>query len=117
MAYETAFAGGVYVSAGDVNADGKAEIITGPGFGRAPQVRAFNTTGTVLADFGAFDPLFIGGVRVGSLDSNGDGRADYVVGAGPTGGPNVRVFDGFSQNVLDNFFAYDGSFRGGIFVG
>jgi hypothetical protein len=63
------------------------------------------------------DPLFTGGVRVGSLDSNDDGRADYVVGVGPTGRPNVRVLDGLSLAILDNFLAYNGSFRGGIFVG
>ena len=67
------------------------------------------------------DPAFSGGVRVASVDANQDGRADVIVGAGKGGGPNVKVIDGLGiinhqSNVLDEFFAYDMTFSGGIFV-
>ncbi len=38
-----------------------------------------------------------------------------VTGAGAGGGPHVRVFD-YQGNVLNQFFAYDKNFRGGVAV-
>jgi hypothetical protein len=56
-------------------------------------------------------------VRVAAGDVNGDGRADIITGAGPGGGPHVRVFDGATLAELDSFFAYNPLFGGGVFVG
>ncbi len=118
FAYNAAFHGGVYVGAGDVNGDGRADIITGPGTGGGPEVRVFSGKDTaLLQDFFAYDPGFIGGVRVASMDLSTDGQADIITGVGSGGGPHVKVFDGGSGGVLRSFFAYDPSFTGGIFVG
>jgi hypothetical protein len=70
FAYDPGFTGGVFVAAGDVDGDGRADVITGTGTGGAAHVRVFNgTTGTQLglpgASFFAYDPGFIGGVFVG----------------------------------------------------
>ncbi len=63
---------------------------------------------------------FRGGVRVATGDINGDGTEDMVVAAGPGGGPHVKVYSGKLPQLLNNqvgsFFAFDGSFRGGINV-
>ncbi len=56
-------------------------------------------------------------MRVGAADVNGDGRADLLTTAGPGTGPIARAFDGASLAVLDNFYAYDYQFQGGVFVG
>src|SRR5204863_7714922 len=65
MAYDAAFTGGVYVAAGDVNGDGKADIVTGVGVGGGPHVKAFSgADGSVLASFMAYDANFLGGVYV-----------------------------------------------------
>ena len=95
-AYDPAFRGGVRVAAGDVTGDGVAEIITGAGPGGGPHVRAFNVAGgglTEVAGFYAYDPAFQGGVNVAAADLTGDGVADIMTGAGPGGGPHVRVLD------------------------
>ncbi len=88
------FAGGVWVAAGDVNADGYSDIITGADAGGGPHVRVFDgRTGAELVGFFATIPSFTGGVRVAAGDVNGDERADVIAGLGP-GGSALQVFDG-----------------------
>jgi hypothetical protein len=116
-AFDAGFAGGVTVAAGDVNGDGKADVIVGAGPGGGPHVKVFDgVTGTELRNFDAFEATFLGGVSVAAGDVNGDGHADLVVGAGPGGGPHVRVFDGLSGGELHNFDAFDAQFLGGVTV-
>jgi cyclophilin family peptidyl-prolyl cis-trans isomerase len=116
-AYDAGFHGGVYVATGDVNGDGVADIVTGPGEGGGPQVKVFSgTDGSLLETFMAYDPAFTGGVRVAVGDVNGDGRADIITAAGPGGGAHVKVFSGKDGSLLESFLAYDPTFTGGAFV-
>jgi hypothetical protein len=120
FAYAPGFTGGVFVAAGDTNGDGRADIITGAGAGGGPQVKVFdgNNLTNLLASFFAYDPGFAGGVSVAADDVNGDGKADILTGAGPGGGPQVKAYDGSHlANLLDNFFAFDPAYLGGVFVG
>jgi len=71
----------------------------------------------VLKSFFAYNLDFTGRVRVGSADLNGDGRSEIITGAGPRGGPQVGVFDGLTNKVLQDSFEYDPTFLGGVFVG
>jgi ELWxxDGT repeat protein len=117
FAYLPGFTGGVSVAAGDVNGDGKADIVTGAGIGGGPHVRVFDGgTGAELLGFFAFDPGLRDGVLVAAGDVTGDGRADIITGAGPGGGPHVKVFDGGTGAEVRSFFAYDPGLRAGVFV-
>jgi hypothetical protein len=99
--------GGVRVAAGDINGDGRAEIITGAGPGGGPEVRAFSFKNPVpIRDFFAFPPNFMGGVFVASIDVNGDLIDDIIVGAGAGGLPQVNVFNGGTTALLSAFFAF-----------
>jgi len=125
MAYAGNFTGGVYVAAADLNADGKAEIITGAGPGGGPHVRAFNANGTKMTGqigdgFYAYGANFAGGVRVAAGYFNNSGIATIVTGAGPGGGPHVREF-GVDANPVagqagSGWYAYGPEFAGGVFV-
>ena len=117
FAYDSTFTGGVFVASGDVNHDGYADIITGAGENGGPHVKVFDgKTGTLLYSFFAYSPTFTGGVRVASGDVNGDGFAEIITAAGPTGGPHVRVLSGANLAELQSFFAFAPTFTGGVFV-
>jgi len=116
LPYDAAFTGGVFVAAGDIDGDGRADLITGTDNSGAASghVKVFDgLTGDVIQSFLPF-PGFSGGVRVAAGDINGDGRADIITGAGPGGGL-VKAYDGQSLAELSSFLPY-GSFTGGVFV-
>jgi hypothetical protein len=129
-AYDTNFLSGVFVAVADLNGDNIADIITSPDEGGGPHVRAFSGADlTELFSFPAYDPGFLGGVRIAAADVTGDGIPDIITGAGPGGGPHVRVFnvateagrsgqDSSQTDGLDSgsFFAFDPDFSQGIFV-
>ncbi len=127
-AYSTTFHGGVSVAVGDVNGDGRADIVTGSGAGSAAHVKVFsganlfNAQGKITAapvpirsDF-AFDTSFRGGITVAAGDVNGDGKADVVVGTGANSPPHVKVFSGANGAELQSFYALNPSYTGGVSV-
>jgi hypothetical protein len=116
FAYTAAYRGGTFVAAGDIDGDQRADLITGASVG-AGQVQAFSgASGAPLHGFMAFDAGFQGGARVGSIDRNGDGRDDFLTGAGPGGSAHVRSLDAVSLNAIDSFFAFGAGFPFGVFV-
>jgi len=123
MAYDPLFTGGVFVAAAKINFDAQAEIITGAGAGGGPHVKVFDgATGATLRSFFAYDAAFRGGVSVAgtdsySIESLGAPTAGSVItGAGPGGGPHVRVINAATGAVTLDFFAYEAAFRGGVNV-
>src|SRR5262249_62389868 len=95
MAYDPNFVGGVRVAAGDVDGDGKADIITAPGPDGGPDIRVYSgADGHLIREFMAYDYRFGGGVYVSAGDFNKDGKMDIVTAAGRGGGPHVEVFSG-----------------------
>jgi hypothetical protein len=111
---------GVNVACGDIDGDGVAETVSGPGPGEifGPQVRAFkydeedghNPISAV--NFFAYGTLKYG-VNVATGDIDGDGIDEIITGAGPGAvfGPHVRGwnYDGGSQTTPIpgvSYFAY-----------
>jgi hypothetical protein len=122
--FESSFLGGVYVAAGDLDGDGKAEVLVSPDEGGGPRVRVFSGAGfgQVVDFFGIDDPNFRGGARVAVADVTGDGVGDLLVAAGFGGGPRVAVFNGRSLSTgrptkpFSDFFVFEPTLRNGVFI-
>lgn len=114
-AYVDNFRGGVFVAAGNVDGDAKAEIVTGPGYGGGPEVRVFDGNGGLRNKFFAYDPSFPGGVHVAAVSGGGvlGGAGAIATAPGFGGGPHVRVFNGDGQ-VQREWMAYAPGFTGGV---
>ena len=85
--------------------------------GGGPRVQVYDAeTGGLLQDFFVYEESFTGGVRVATGDVNGDGVDDLIVAPGKGGGPRIRVLDGVTQKVIYDYFAYEESFRNGLYV-
>lgn len=107
---------GVHVAAGDIDGDGRAEIIVGAGFGGAPEVKIFGLDGKEKKKaFLAYARGMRAGVTVAAGDIDGDGRSEIVTGAGVGGGPQVRIFD-VAGKARGGFFAGKKSARAGVRV-
>jgi hypothetical protein len=117
LAYDARFRGGVFVGAGDINHDGTIDVITGPGAGTGPRVKAFSgMTPVVLANFLAYENSYKGGVRVDAVDADGDTFADIATAPGAGHSPRVRFFDGISLKPVQSLLAFRSSFTRGVFV-
>jgi glucose/arabinose dehydrogenase len=99
-----------------VNLPTSPRVVSGPGAGHAPWVRALDSSGNQVMSFLAYDEGFTGGVRVAMGDVNGDSFDDFITAAGPGGGPHVKVYDGVTGAEIASFFAYDAAFTGGVWV-
>jgi FG-GAP-like repeat/FG-GAP repeat len=114
--YGPSYTGGVHVAVGDVNGDGRADVITGTS-SMVGHVKVFSGLSLAQLDsFFAFGPSYTGGVSVGSGDVNNDGFDDIIVGAGPGApGGHVKVFSGATGAELASFLAFPG-FTGSVSV-
>jgi hypothetical protein len=115
LAFSPTFTGGVRVGAGDVDGDGKADLVigAGPGGGEVKVLRG--TDNGLIRSFLPYGS-FTGGVYVAAGDVDGDGKADPVVGPDEGAAGHVKVFDGATGQERASFFAFGPSFTGGVRV-
>jgi len=113
FAYADTFRGGVNITAGDIDGDGIAEIITGAGKGGRSHIRIFNKKGEIKSHFFAYNDNFFGGVNVAAGDLDGDGIDEIITAPFSSGGPHVIIFDS-NGNIKSQFFAYEKDFHEGL---
>ena len=126
--FEQTLRNGVFISAGDLNGDGFADIIAGGGPGGGPRVLALSGkdlvagTNTQLANFFAGDATGRGGIRITVKDLDSDGIDDLVVAPGSGAASRVTAYAGKSiktDGVPPELLGIDAlpGFSGGVFVG
>ncbi len=97
-----------------------AQLVVGPVSGLAPVVGVGAPTPApagAVQFFTAFDPAFRGGVSVAMGDTNGDGIADIIVGAGAGApGGHVKVFDGRTLAPIRDLRPFGGTHCGATYI-
>jgi len=88
-------------------------VLVAPASGRQSLIKITDQNGKVIKEFLAYGDNFTGGASVTSADVNGDGQTEIITGAGPGGGPHIRIFN-HNGELLGQFFAFAESFRGGV---
>jgi len=115
LTQEPLYRGGISVAAGDVDGDGIVDLILGTAEGEpivtVNQVGATLTVKRQISPYGRFQ----GGTRVGTF-SRSDGTTDITTGAGPGGGPHVRILSGRTGQAKLDFLAFGENFEGGANV-
>jgi hypothetical protein len=123
LAFEESFRGGLFVAAGDLDSDGRADIVITPDEGGGPRVQVRRGADLqVLTDFFGIDDVnFRGGARSAVGDVNGDGRNDLLVAAGFGGGPRIAIYNGRQlainpARLVQDFYAFESTLRNGAFA-
>ncbi len=131
FAFESSLRNGVYLASGDVDGDGKADIIVGGGASGSPRVTVFGgndltATGkqTLLANFFAGDSNDRTGVRVSAKDIDGDGKADIITSSKSTMNAGTEVNAYLAKGISmsgpgETRFRVPpfADFQGGLYVG
>ena len=111
------FNGGVSVAAGDTDGDGIDELFVATSVGRATVgVFDIRSLSAPKYTFDAF-PRFLGEVRLGAADVDGDGRIEVLTSTGDSPGAegaHVKAWTllGGTPAELRSFFAYPGYING-----
>jgi hypothetical protein len=108
--------GGVDVASSDVDGDKVEEIIVSANRYAASRVKIYESSGSIIGNFVAYDEAFQGGANIASEDINNDEKYEILTVPNSGGGPNLRAFRYTGEVVLDSFMAYPVDFRGGISV-
>ncbi|MFM8274354.1 MAG: beta strand repeat-containing protein [Gemmata sp.] len=122
----TGYLGEINLAVGDVDGDGKGEVITGAL--AAPSVthlKAFGTSGQpvrsclapALGTEGVRRDRAEGPARIAVDDANGDGVVDYLLGTAP-GTPNSQllILDGVTGGRLASRVGFEALFGSGVYV-
>ncbi|MBX9627941.1 MAG: VCBS repeat-containing protein [Gemmataceae bacterium] len=127
FAFEPGLRNGTFAAVGDIDGDGRGDLIAGAGPGGGPRVLVFNgrelVAGrqTVLANFFAGSAAERSGVPVAATNLDDDTRADVLTGTGAGSGSRARAYLGKdlspagTPSAFRDFDPFPGA--SGVFVG
>lgn len=106
FAYLKNMQAGLSLAVGDLDQDGKAEIVVAPQVGGGAHVKVFKYDGQLFSQFFAYSDKFRGGVNLTVGDVNNDGLGDIITAPASGSDPQVKVFSN-SGLLLYSWLAYD----------
>ena len=114
MAYNSNLRMGITVKTADIDDDGEAEVITVPESGFDPQIRIFNTSGKVEAQFVAYSG-FRHGISLDIFDVDGDGDMEILTVPAANGTAHVKIFSN-TGTLERSFMGYGSGYKGGALI-
>ena len=101
---------------GDVDGDGKDEIMVSVASNASSYIRVFDTEFLLLRlQFVAYDKDFYYGAKIAVADFDGDNSVEIITSPSRSLEPQIKVYD-FRGNQLSQFYAYARHFSGGVNV-
>ncbi len=79
FAYSESFLGGVNIACGDLDGDGRDEIVTSPGISGGAHIKVFTQNGDLLHERFAGSPTSSEGALVEVMDTDNDGKDEIIV--------------------------------------
>ena len=113
LAYNKNFLGGISLALGDVDGDGKIEIIVAPKTKGEGRIKIFDMSGKLKNEVNAYDRNFKGEVVLASGNLDGKGADEIVLAFGEGKRSDIRILAG-SGKLIGAFFAYDKNYLGGL---
>jgi len=114
-AYAPEFTRGVNLITGDIDNDGKSEIVSTPNWGGGPHVKVFDGKGKASASFFAYESNFIGGFSLALADTDGNGIKELVTESYAGRITSGRVFDAKGR-MLKEWFPHGTISSGGMVI-
>lgn len=93
--------GTINLAAGDVNNDGKDEIIAAV----SGRIKIIDAEGKILGDFAPFGVKFFGGIYIAAGDLNSDGWADIIINK--AGSRLVEEYNFSGRRLSPGFYGFD----------
>lgn len=128
LPFGSAFKGGLFVAAGDLDGDGKDELAVSQGSG-GNTIRIYSDTDAdaLVGDnqTDAFNPYggFTGGTRIAFGNTNNILGDELIVGRGPGGATSARVYTDADHDravsdaaALESFLPFGPAYTGGVYV-
>jgi uncharacterized delta-60 repeat protein len=116
QAFGLSFTLGLHLATGNSDGTGADEVVVGPGVGGTPTANIFNNAGVRIKQVACFSPTLPFGVRVATLDVDGDGMDDLLAGSGAGGTPTLKIKDGDTSADVVVFDAFEAAMNAGLFV-
>ncbi|HBY73379.1 MAG TPA: hypothetical protein DEG44_01670 [Candidatus Kerfeldbacteria bacterium] len=116
FAFDQNYKGGVNVATGDVDGDGKAEIIVGSGIGMEPTVKIFSVRGAAKSiEYHPFAADNNGGVSVAAGNVDNDAADEIFMAVHQNGEAWVKVYDyNVDKTIVGEFKVFGEGHRGGV---
>jgi len=108
--FQEEYQGNMEILKTDLNGDGKLEVLAN-GEGKI----FIYKEGQETKSFYPYTENFKKHISFAVADLDNDGNQEIITGAGPGGGPHVRVFNKEGE-LINQFFAYESDFYGGISI-
>ena len=96
------FFGELALAVGDLNLDGKAEIVVAPKYGGGPQIKIYDNEGHELfgSGFFAYGESYRNGLKLATGDIDGDGNKDILVSLILDGRAVIRVYNRYAEEII-----------------
>lgn len=113
LAYDPSFLGGLSIALGDLDGDGKLEIIVAPKTNGLGKIKVFDLNGNFKKEMAAYSRDFKGEVVLAAGNVNGEGFDEIVIAFGAGAKSDIRILNAEGK-LIGAFFAFSRDYLGGL---